>query len=128
MNKVFLMGRLGNNPEVKTANGQQLAKFSLATTETYKDKLGEKKEQTEWHNITVWGKLAEVAGKYLTKGSQVLVEGKICNKNYEKDGEKKYYTEILASSFQMIGGKAEPSKPSNEQSATSNQDGLNLPF
>lgn len=125
MNKVILMGRLGNNPETKQANGQQLAKFSLATTESYKDKSGEKKEQTEWHNIVVWGKLAEIAEKYLTKGSQILVEGKISYKSYEKDGEKKYYTEILASSFQMIGGKSEPTKQ-NEQAPSAESD--DLPF
>lgn len=108
MNKALLLGRLGKDPETKEINGNQVTKFSLATTEKVKDKSGETKELTEWHNVVIWGKLADVAQKYLTKGSQVLVEGKISYKSWEdKDGNKKYMTEINCTSFHMLGGKQE---------------------
>ena len=101
-NKVILIGNLGKDPELKTmANGTNMATFSLATTEVFKDKSGNKNQKTCWHNIVIWGKLAEIAGQYLQKGSQVYLEGQIDNRSYEKDGVKKYVSEVVIS----IGGK-----------------------
>lgn len=121
MNKALLLGRLGKDPETKDINGNQVTKFSLATTEKTKDKSGELKELTEWHNIVIWGKLADVAQKYLTKGSQVLVEGKISYKSWEdKDGNKKYMTEINCTNFQMLGGKQETETKPERKTAADN--------
>lgn len=95
INKVILVGNLGNDPNVLTfENGVKKATFSLATNETYKDKEGNRVEQTEWHNIVVWRGLAEVAEKFLRKGSLIYLEGKIKTRSYEQNGIKKYITEI----------------------------------
>lgn len=116
VNKVILVGRLGKDPEVRTLdNGKSVATFSLATSESYKDKSGERKENTQWHNIVVWQGLAEVAGKYLKKGSQLYVEGKLNNRSYEKDGGMRYVTEIIADQFTMLDTKG--SKNSNATQA-----------
>jgi single-strand DNA-binding protein len=105
-NSVHLIGRLGKDPEVKTFNNKKKASFSLATTEVYKNQKGERVEETQWHNIVLWGKPAENAEKYLTKGQEVAVEGKLIHRNYEADGgEKKYITEINVDEFVMLGGK-----------------------
>lgn len=106
-NSVRLIGNLGNAPEVKTiANNKKLAKFSMATNETYKNEKGEKVTETYWHNILVWGKLAGIAEKYLQKGSEVAIEGKLTNKSYtDKDGNKRYVTEIIANEILMMGGR-----------------------
>lgn len=108
-NKVSLIGRLGAQPEVvKFDSGSMLARFSLAINEGYKTKEGEWKEMTQWHNITAWGKTAELVGKLLNKGSEVVVEGKIVNNSYEtKEGEKRYGTNIEISEFLLIGAKNE---------------------
>jgi len=91
LNKVMLIGHLGKDPEIQTfEGGKSLAKFSMATTETYKDKTGARQEKTEWHNIVLWGVQAEIAQKYLRKGSLVYLEGKINTREYEKDGAKKF--------------------------------------
>ena len=102
------MGNLGNAPEVKTiADNKKLAKFSMATNETYKNEKGEKVTETYWHNVIVWGKLAGIAEKYLQKGSEVAIEGKLTNKSYtDKDGNKRYVTEIIANEILMMGGKS----------------------
>ncbi len=105
MNKVILLGYVGKEPEIKTANENQVATFSLATSESYKDKNGNKQTNTEWHNITIWGGLVKVVENYVNKGTQLLIEGKIRYRKYEKDGETKYFTEILASNFKMLGSK-----------------------
>jgi single-strand DNA-binding protein len=107
INKVILVGHLGKDPEIQTfENGGILAKFSLATTETFKDKTGQKNEQTEWHNLVVWGQPAEIAQKYLRKGSLIYVEGKLRTRSYDdKDGHKKYITEIRVDQFQMLDKK-----------------------
>ncbi len=108
INKVILVGHLGKDPEVKTIeNGVKVAKFSLATTESYKDKSGERKEVTEWHNVTCWRNLAEIAERYLTKGKQIYVEGKIRSRTWEDNGVKKYAIDIVADSFTMLGSKGE---------------------
>src|SRR3972149_5984928 len=105
-NKVQLTENLGQNPEVKELNGgKKVAKFSLATNETYKNKAGEKVTDTQWHNLVAWGKTAEIIEKYLKKGSEVAVEGKLLNRNYtDKEGVKRYVTEIQVSELLMLGG------------------------
>lgn len=106
-NKVTLIGNIGQNPEVKEFNGgNKFVKFSLATNETYRNKAGEKVTDTQWHNLTAWGKTAEIVGKYLKKGSEIAVEGKLLNRNYtDKDGVKRYVTEIQVNELLMLGGK-----------------------
>ncbi len=105
-NSVNLIGRLGKDPEVKTFGKSQKASFSIATSDSYKNQKGEKVEDTQWHNIVIWGKLADVAGKYLKKGSEVAVEGKLIHRVYETDkGEKRYVTEINVNDFLMLGAK-----------------------
>lgn len=105
VNKVILVGNLGKDPEVRyTPSGAAVASFSLATTERYKDKDGKAQEKTEWHNIIAWRQLAEICGKYLHKGKQVYIEGKIQTRSYDdRDGNKRYVTEIVADQMQMLG-------------------------
>lgn len=105
-NSVQLIGRLGNEPEVRTFDsGKKMASFSLATNETYHNNKGEKIEDTQWHNIVVWGKKADVVETYLKKGSEIALEGKLINRSYEKDGIKKYITEISMNELLMMGKK-----------------------
>jgi single-strand DNA-binding protein len=105
VNKVILVGNLGKDPEVRfTPSGQAVAKFSVATTEKWKDQQGQLQERTEWHNIVVWGKQAETCGQYLSKGRQVFIEGRIQSRSYDdKDGNKKYITEIVAQNVRFLG-------------------------
>ncbi len=107
INKVILIGNLGKDPEMfTTESGIKRAKFSMATTESYKSKDGAKVEETEWHSIILWRGLAEVAEKYLHKGSKIFLEGKIKTRSYDdKDGSKRYITEIYGDNFQMLDGK-----------------------
>ncbi len=106
-NKVQLIGNLGNAPEVKTLDGgKKMARFSIATNESYRNAKGEKITETQWHNMIAWGKVAEIAEKYLTKGKEVVVEGKLVNRNYtDKDGNKKYITEVQVNELLMLGEK-----------------------
>ena len=106
-NKVQLIGNLGNAPEVRTLDGgKKMAKFSIATNETYRNSKGEKVTETQWHNMIAWGKVAEIAEKYLTKGKEVVVEGKLVNRNYtDKDGNKKYSTEVQVNELLLVGEK-----------------------
>lgn len=106
-NKVQLIGNLGNDPDVKqTESGKTLAKLSLATNDFYKNQKGEKVEDTQWHNLIAWGKTAELAEKYLKKGSEVAIEGKLTSRSYEnKEGEKKYITEVVVNEILMLGSK-----------------------
>ena len=106
-NNVQLIGNLGMNPEVKTLeSGSTVAKFSIATSDRYKNNKGEQVEETTWHNVVAWGKTAEIAEKYLKKGSQVAVDGKLTNRSYEaKDKTKRYVTEILVNEILMLGAK-----------------------
>jgi len=105
-NTVQLIGRLGMDPEVKTFDsGKKKASFSLATNESYYNNEGEKVEDTQWHNIVVWGKRIEVVESYLKKGSEVAIEGKLVNRSYEKDGVTKYITEINLNEVLMLGKK-----------------------
>lgn len=104
-NKVRLIGNLGNDPEIITLeSGKKLAKFSIATNETYKNKEGERVTDTQWHNVVAWGKTAEIVENYLTKGNEVAVEGKLVHRSYEnKEGEKRYITEIKCNELLMLG-------------------------
>jgi len=106
-NKVQLIGNLGNAPEVKTTeNGKKLARFSVATNESYRNASGEKVTETTWHNLVAWGKVAEIAEKYLNKGSEIAIEGKLINRSYtDKDGNKKYITEVQVNELLMLGSK-----------------------
>ncbi|MFN3403230.1 MAG: single-stranded DNA-binding protein [Cytophagaceae bacterium] len=106
VNKVILLGNLGKDPEIRVVeSGRKVAQFSLATTETYKDKNGDRVEQTEWHNVVFWGPIADVIEKYLKKGSQVYIEGRIKTRSYEdKEGVKKWITEIMGQNMTMLGG------------------------
>jgi single-strand DNA-binding protein len=107
VNKVILVGNLGKDPEVRyLEGGTAVAKFSLATSESYKNKEGQKVEQTEWHNVVLWRGLAEIAEKYLRKGSTVYVEGKLRTRSWEdKEGNRRYTTEIIGDNMTMIGNK-----------------------
>jgi single-strand DNA-binding protein len=145
VNKVILIGNLGKDPELRyTPNGQPVTSFSLATTERWNDKNNQKQEKTEWHNIVVWGKLAELVNQYLKKGRSAYIEGRITTRSWDdKDGIKKYRTEIIANQVQFLGGNqgggdaspmSEPApasdsqfdqNPVSEQNAPANDD---LPF
>jgi len=108
VNKVMLLGNLGRDPEVRTfPNGDSVCNFSIATSTSWKDKAtGEKKEKTEWHNIVMYRKLAEIAGEYLKKGSSVFVEGSLQTRKWQtKEGQDRYTTEVAADTMQMLGGK-----------------------
>tara|TARA_B100000927_G_scaffold289930_1_gene287535 strand:+ start:464 stop:883 length:420 start_codon:yes stop_codon:yes gene_type:complete len=136
VNKVILVGNLGKDPEVRYLDsGVAVANFSLATTENYKNKQGEKVSQTEWHNIVLWRGLAEVAEKWLKKGSSVYIEGKIrTNKWEDKEGKTRYNTEILADNMTMLGSKinTEDSDRNNIKSISEkksvNNENDDLPF
>jgi len=106
-NKVQLIGYLGNNPEIITLDsGKKLAKFSLATNESYKNTQGEKVTETQWHNLVAWNKTAEIVEKYLEKGKEVAIEGKLTSRSYEtKEGEKRYVTEVVVNELLMLGNK-----------------------
>lgn len=133
VNKVILLGNLGKDPEVRYLdNGVAVANFSLATTENYKNKQGERVSQTEWHNVVFWRGLAEVAEKYLKKGDSIYLEGKIRTRKWEdKEGNTRYSTEVLADNMTMLGKKN--SQISDSQELTSNEKSVSndeddLPF
>src|SRR5215213_1904383 len=110
INKVILVGNVGKDPEVKyLEGGVAVAKFPLATSEVYKNKEGQRVESTEWHNIVMWRGLAEVAEKYVRKGKQLYIEGKIKTRQYGEDNNKKYFTEILADTMTMLGTRGDGS-------------------
>ena len=115
LNKVILIGRLGQDPDVREVGTSTVANFSIATDESYTDRNGNKVEKTEWHRIVMWNKSAETAGKFLRKGSLILVEGKLETRSWENDaGEKRYSTEIKSFSFQMLDNKKDvTSNPEN---------------
>jgi single-strand DNA-binding protein len=135
INKVILVGHLGKDPEIRSLeSGAKVASFSLATTESYKGKDGQRVEQTEWHNIVLWRGLADITEKYLKKGNLVYIEGKIRSRSYEKDGIKKYITEIIADNMTMLGGKRDsdtggsPEPLSNDVNETQPGPVDDLPF
>ena len=104
-NKVQLIGNLGNDPEIiNLESGKMLAKFSIATNDSYKNAKGEKITDTQWHNIIAWGKTAEIVEKYVTKGKEIAIEGKLTSRSYEtKEGEKRYVTEVVCNELLMLG-------------------------
>lgn len=106
-NKVQLIGNLGMNPEIKTLDsGKKMARFSVATSEVYRNAKGEKVTETQWHNLVLWGKMAEIAEKFLSKGREVVVEGKLINRNYtDKEGQKKFITEVQVSELLLVGSR-----------------------
>jgi single-strand DNA-binding protein len=110
-NKVQLIGNVGNEPEIITLeSGKKVAKFSIATNEFYKNSNGEKEQNTQWHNIVAWGKIAEIVEKYVGKGKEIALEGKLTSRSYEtKEGEKRYVTEVVANEILLLGIKGEES-------------------
>ncbi|MDD5057488.1 MAG: single-stranded DNA-binding protein [Sideroxydans sp.] len=108
VNKAILIGRLGKDPETRyMTNGEAVTNVSLATSENYKDKNGEKQERTEWHNLVMYRRLAEIAGEYLKKGSLIYVEGRIQNRKYQdKEGKDRYISEIVVNEMKMLGSKS----------------------
>ena len=142
VNKAILVGNLGKDPELRyTPSGTAVCTFTLATSERFKNKQGEQQDRTEWHNIVVWAGLAEICGKYLTKGKQVYIEGRIQNRSYDdRDGNKRYISEIVANEMQMLsrsgdqggGGGGRPTTPPEETSARSQEPPFNpdddIPF
>ena len=126
VNKCILVGHLGNDPEVKyMPSGGAVTNVSLATTESWKDKSsGEKVERTEWHRLVFFGKLAEIVGEYVRKGSQIYVEGKLKTRKWDKDGVDMYTTEIVCDEMQMLGGKGDSAGQAPQQQSQPKQ---NLP-
>lgn len=120
VNKVIVLGRLGADPEVKNVSANQtVARLSVATSENWTDREGQKQERTEWHRVVVWGKLADLCGKYLTKGRQVYIEGRLQTRSWEDpQGQKKYTTEIVANTVQFLGG---PNETARDTQTTSNE-------
>lgn len=115
LNQCSFIGRLGADPEIRyTTGGDAVSSFSIAVGSQWKDKSGEKQERTEWVSITAWGKLAEICGEYLKKGQQVFIQGRIKTDKYEKDGQTRYSTKIVAETMQMLGGKSGDSSGHNE--------------
>ncbi len=106
-NKVQLLGNLGNEPEIITLeSGKKIAKFSIATNESYRNSSGDKVTDTQWHNIVAWNKTAEIIEKYLKKGNEIMVEGKLTSRSYEtKEGDKRYITEVVCSELLMLGNR-----------------------
>lgn len=122
VNKVILVGNLGKDPEIRHLdNGRAVTNFSLATSESYKNKAGERVTTTEWHNVVLWTPLAEIAEKYLRKGNQIYVEGKLQTRSYDdKDGIRRYTTEVVVQNMTMLGSKNEGSSDSNSNAYAGN--------
>lgn len=119
INKVILVGHCGKQPEVRHLDsGVTVANFSLATSDNYTNKQGEKVEQTEWHNIVVWGKLAEIVEKYVKKGMLLYIEGKLKTRQWEKDGQKHYTTEIFADGMLMLSRPEQQAQQQTQAPAT----------
>lgn len=130
VNKVILVGRIGQDPEVRyTQAGDAVVNLSLATSESWKNKNGEKQEATEWHRISFFGKPAEIVGQYVQKGSQLYIEGKIKSKKYtDKQGVERVAFEIAADTFKMLGGKPDQTKPQTKQTAPVDDVNDPIPF
>ncbi len=121
INKVILVGNVGKDPVVQYVREDvPVARFPLATNETYKDRDGNKKTTTEWHNITVWRGLAKVVEQYVKKGNQLYIEGKLTTRSYEKDGQTRYFTEIVANNIEMLDRASDSSGSYNNQEAQQN--------
>lgn len=124
VNKVILVGNLGKDPEVRHLDtGRAVANFSMATSETYKNRNGERVTNTEWHNIVLWSPLAEIAEKYLKKGNQVYIEGKITTRSYDdKDGIKKYITEVVGREMTLLGSRSDSDGGYNPNQGSSSEE------
>lgn len=120
LNKVMLIGNLGRDPELRsTPGGTQVANFSLATTENYTDRGGNRQERTEWHRVVLWGKLAEIAGQYLSKGRQVYIEGRLQTREWEdKQGQKRQTTEVVGTTMVMLGARGESRGAAPDEAST----------
>jgi single-strand DNA-binding protein len=120
VNKVIILGRLGQDPELKhTPGGMSVCNFTVATSESWADKAGQKQERTEWHRVVVWGKLADLCNQYLAKGRQAFIEGSLQTRSWDdKSGQKRYTTEIVAKTVQFIGGQAGASSERSEGRST----------
>ena len=130
VNKVIIVGRLGADPEVKTVgSGQQVARLSVATSENWVDRDGQKQERTEWHRIVVWGKLAEICGRHLAKGRQVYLEGRLQTRSWEdQQGQKKYATEIIANNIQFLGAPGEQGQHRDNSNSQATKGGDDFGF
>jgi single-strand DNA-binding protein len=106
INRITLLGFVGNQPEITNTEKTKIARFSIATSETFKDKSGEKKTESIWHNVVIFGKLADVVENYIKKGSQLYIEGKQVNRSFEKDGKKYYISEVISNKIEMLGSKS----------------------
>lgn len=114
LNKIMLIGRVGQDPQIRQAGDNKVASFTLATSEKYRDRNGEVKEQTEWHNVVIWGKMAETVEKHVAKGSQLFIGGKIKTEKYTaSDGTDRYTVKVYASSMQLLGGKSDSQSQQN---------------
>ena len=129
VNKVILLGNLGSDPEVRyTPSGKAVANFSLATSEQWTNKDGEKEEKTEWHRIVAWARLGEICGEYLTKGSQVYIEGRIQSRSWEdRDGNKRYTTEIIAQAMQMLGSSRKGGEAASVEESHPSEEPISIP-
>jgi single-strand DNA-binding protein len=126
VNKVILIGNLGKDPEVKyTPQGTPVAKLTLATNERFKDKAGEWQDRTEWHNVVLWQRLAEIAGEYLKKGGKVYIEGRLQTRSWDDktSGQKKYMTEVVGSDLVLLGGRGEGGEGGGARGASSSSSG-----
>lgn len=122
VNKVILVGNLGRDPDVRNLqSGESVANIAIATSNKYKNRAGEMVEETEWHNAVLFGRLAEIAGQYLKKGSTVYVEGRLKTEKYTKDGVDKYATKVIVSEFKMLGGRAMGENESHGASGATRQ-------
>lgn len=139
VNKVFLLGNLGRDPEIRsTPSGQAVTTLRLATNRQWRDREGNKQEQTEWHDVVLWGRQAEIAGQYLTKGRKIFVEGRLQTRSWEdrQSGEKRYRTEVVCENFQMLGGRgdsfdssgADPRESGPSQQAPAMPEDDDIPF
>jgi single-strand DNA-binding protein len=133
VNKVILIGNLGGDPEVRqTQSGRSVATFNVATNERWKDRSGQPQERTEWHRVVAWSPLAEIAGQYLTKGGQVYIEGRIQTRQWEdRDGQKRFMTEVVANQMVLLGGRGEgvaASRPASRGAGPTESMGEGRPF
>ena len=129
LNKVMLIGNVGNDPDVRaTASGTQIAKLSLATNRTYKDASGTPRDETQWHRCTVFGRLVDVVDQYVKKGDRLYIEGRIEYSETEKDGQKRYWTDIVVSEMVMLGGTAEPTATPSAAAPPISEPDDDLPF
>ena len=124
VNKVIIVGRLGKDPEVKTTpSGEKVSTFSMATSEKFTDRNGQKQEKTEWHNIVAWRKLAEIIERYVKKGSLLYIEGKLVTRSWDdpQSGQKRYKTEIVANQMQMLGAKGDSGQDNSQNQRPASQ-------